>query len=123
MDAARVERLLDQLSAWGLVEVTGNDVQPTRKWSAKLQAAAEKLNLIHAKTGVQVAGNPLVVAASQALANENLGAAAEDFDDLVRLLVMLELSRMTPAKRAQLGFPDVLFEGEKASSASHAVDY
>jgi hypothetical protein len=123
VDEARVDAILDQLVAWGLVEQAEGDLRATRRWSAKLQAAAEKLNIIHAQTGVQVAGNPLVVATSQALANENLDIVPQSFDDFVRVLVMLELSRMTPAKRAQLGFADVLFPGETPASSAHSVDF
>lgn len=109
MDEATVERLLDQLTLWELVETAEGDVRPTRRWNAKLQAAAEKVNLVAAKTGVNPEGNPLVLAVTQALANENLGLKGDAFDDAVRVLVMLELSRMAPGKRSQLGFGDVEF--------------
>ncbi len=123
VDEARVERILDALINWGFAHDEGGEVRGTPKWNAKLQATAEKINLIAQKTGVGVAGNPLVVATSQALANENLDIEPKDFDDYVRVLVMLELSRMTPAKRAQLGFADVLFPGESPASSSSSVDY
>lgn len=123
MDEARVDALLDRLVAWGLVESDEGDVRTSRKWNAKLQATAEKINLIAAKTGAPPAGNPLVVAASQALANENLEMTEAEFDDFVRLLVLLELSRASPAKRASLGFGDVLFPGEKKAESGSAVDF
>lgn len=110
MDDARVETILSQLAAWGLVEDDDGDIGATRKWVAKLQAAAEKLNLIVARTGVAPEGNPLVLAVTQALANENLTTDQTLFDDCVRVLVVLELSRMTPEKRAQHGFAGVTFE-------------
>lgn len=118
-----MEAVLDRLISLGLVEQAGSDVRPTRRWSAKLQAAAEKLNLIHARTGVQVEGNPLVVAAAQALANENLDIPQAEFDEHVHVLVLLELARMTPEKRVQHGFGDVLFPGERAPRSGSAVDF
>jgi hypothetical protein len=101
------ERALDRLIAWGLVEERADDIIPTRLWNAKLQAAAEKLNILAAQTGVNPAGNPLVLAVQQALANENLDGMTEAlFPDAVRVLVTLELTRMDEAKRAQMGFGD-----------------
>lgn len=123
MDEARVDAVLDRLISLGLAEQQGADVRPTRRWSAKLQAAAEKLNLIHASTGVQLEGNPLVVAAAQALANENLDIPDADFDEHVRVLVLLELARMPPEKRVQHGFGDVLFPGERAPRAGSSVEF
>lgn len=105
MDEAAVERTLDRLEAWGLVEEKDGEVLPTRRWNAKLQAAAEKLNQVAAKMGANPEGNPLILAVSQALANENPDGLSDDnFGDAVRVLVVLELSRMPPEKRAQLGF-------------------
>jgi hypothetical protein len=108
VDEAAVERTLDRLVAWGLAEETPQgDVQGTRRWNAKLQVAAEKLNILAAQTGVNPEGNPLVLAVQQALANENLDGMTEAlFPDAVRVLVVLELTRMAPEKRAQLGFGD-----------------
>lgn len=105
MDEAGAERALDQLIAWGLVADKDGQIVGTPRWGAKLQAAAEKLNLLAAK-GAPPAGNALVLAVSQALANENLTADDALFRDCVGLLVTLELSRMAPEKRAQHGFAD-----------------
>lgn len=118
-----MHEILDRLHGWNLVEEREGHLQGTRRWSAKLQAAAEKLNLIEARTGQRPAGNPLVVAVAQALANENLGIRSEEFDEHVRVLVLLELSRMTPAKRASMGFADVLFAGEEPARSGSAVDF
>jgi hypothetical protein len=108
VDEATAERTLDQLVAWGLVEERDGDVRPTRLWNAKLQAAAEKLNVLAAQVGANPAGNPLVLAVQQALANENLDGMTEAlFPDAVRVLVALELTRMDGEKRAQMGFGDV----------------
>lgn len=105
MDEASAERILDQLIAWELVEETQGEVRPTRKWNAKLQVAAEKLNILAAQQGANPEGNPLVLAVQQALANENLEGMTEAiFADAVRVLVTLELTRMSPEKRAQVGF-------------------
>lgn len=110
MDEAAVERVLDRLEAWGLVEEKDGEVLPTKRWNAKLQAAAEKLNILAAQQGANPEGNPLVLAVSQALANENPDGLTDDnFAESVRVLVVLELSRMTPTKRAQLGFADASF--------------
>lgn len=121
VDEARVEATLEKLVAWGLVEEVGGDLRPTRRWNAKLQAAAEKLNLLAAK-GQPPAGNPLVVAVQQALAAENRALDDTDLKEAVELLVMLELSRMKVAKRIQLGFPDVRFPGD-VDDAGSGVDF
>lgn len=105
MDEADAERALDALASWGLVAEKDGQVVGTPRWGAKLQAAAEKLNLLAAK-GTPPAGNALVLAVSQALANENRTTDDALFQDCVGLLVTLELSRMTPEKRAQYGFAD-----------------
>lgn len=110
VDDASVERTLDQLIRWGLVEQNENDVHPTRRWVAKLQAAAEKINiLVSTNGGIAPEGNALVIAVRQALANENLTEDDALFTEAVQLLVILELSRMSPAKRAQHGFADLTF--------------
>ncbi|MFA5861471.1 MAG: hypothetical protein WDA16_07220 [Candidatus Thermoplasmatota archaeon] len=110
MDQWTVERTLDQLIAWGLVEQQDDDVHPTRRWVAKLQAATEKLNiLVQQNGGRPFEGNPLVLSVQQALANENLTDDEGLFTQAVQLLVILELSRMTSGKRAQYGFADVTF--------------
>jgi hypothetical protein len=107
VDEAAVERTLDRLIAWGLAEEHDGEVLATRRWNAKLQAAAEKLNILAAQMDANPEGNPLVLAVQQALANENLdGMTEETFPDAVRVLVVLELTRMGPEKRAQLGFGD-----------------
>lgn len=103
--------MLERLILLGLAEERDGELVPTRRWNAKLQAAAEKVNLVAAKTGVNPAGNPLVLAVTQALAAENLGLDDATFDRAVRVLVVLELTRMTPDKRSQLGFGDVRLEG------------
>jgi 2-methylaconitate cis-trans-isomerase PrpF len=107
VNEAEAERVLDRLLAWGLVEDRAGEILPTRRWSARLQAAAEKLNVLAAQTGVNPEGNPLVLAVSQALAAENLTEDEREFRAAAQALVTLELSRMTPAKRAQMGFGDV----------------
>lgn len=108
MDEQRAERVFDQLVAWGFVEMDAatHEVQPTRRWVAKLQAAAEKLNILEAK-GQRPQGNPLVLAVSHALANENVTQDEALFQEAVSMLVTLELSRMTADKRARYGFGDV----------------
>ncbi|GEM_PF-4565901 len=108
MDEQTVERTLDRLIAWGLAEERDGEVQTTRRWNARLQVAAEKLNILAAQQGANPEGNPLVLAVQQALANENLDGMTEElFPDAVRVLVVLELTRMGPEKRAQMGFKDV----------------
>ena len=108
VDEARASEVLDQLIAWGLVqEGEGAELEPTRRWNAKLQAAAEKLNQYEAQ-GERPQGNPLVLAVSHALAAENLTRDEELHSDAVAVLVTLELSRMTPEKRARYGFDDVM---------------
>lgn len=110
MDEREAEAMLDELIEWGYAEERGGEVVSTRRWNAKLQAAAEKVNLVAAKTGVNPAGNPLVLAVTQALAAENLGLDEARFDRAVRMLVLLELTRMTPEKRSQLGFGNVALD-------------
>lgn len=105
MDEARAAEVLDQLVRWGLVEERDGDVRPTRRWAAKLQASAEKLNVL-AGSDRPPAGNPLVLAVSQALAHEGLTGDEALHADAVRVLVTLELTRMAPDKRAQHGFGD-----------------
>lgn len=105
MDEPAAERALDRLVAWGLVAEKDGEVVGTPRWGAKLQAAAEKLNILAARNAAP-AGNALVLAVSQALANENLTTDDALFRDCVGVLVTLELSRMTPEKRAQYGFAD-----------------
>lgn len=109
VDEGRIDSALDRLMAWGLVEDVQGDLRTTRRWNARLLAAAEKLNLVAQRTGQPPEGNPLLLAVSQALAAENVETDERRFQDDVEVLVMLELSRMTPAKRAQAGFPDVRF--------------
>lgn len=121
MDEAAVEATLDRLIAWGLVEEVGGEVRPTRRWNAKLQAAAEKLNLLAAK-GQAPQGRPLALAVGQALAAENVAADERTFHDATEVLLMLELTRMPPSKRAQAGYPDVRFPGD-AEDAGSGVDF
>ena len=116
VDETRAGELLDQLERWGYVEERAGHVQGTRKWNAKLQATAEKLNILASQENAPE-GNPLVVAVSQTLANENLDLAPALFDDAVRVLVTLELTRMGPTKRALAGFPDVKLEGDVPEDA------
>ncbi|HEX2021775.1 MAG TPA: hypothetical protein VHH36_03630 [Candidatus Thermoplasmatota archaeon] len=105
MDDARANEVLDRLIEWRLVEEVGGEVRPTRRWVAKLQAAAEKLNQLHARH-LMPQGNPLVLAVSHALANENLTSDEALHADAVRMLVTLELSRMPREKRETYGFGD-----------------
>lgn len=121
MDEARVEATLDRLIAWGLAEEMEGELRPTRRWSAKLMAAAEKLNLLAAK-GQAPEGNPLTLAVQQAFAAENLAQDDASFREAVEVLLLLELSRMPPAKRAQAGFPSVRFPGD-VDDAGSGVDF
>lgn len=116
MDEARAEEILRLLEHWGYVEERAGQLQGSRKWNAKLQAAAEKLNILAGQDQAPE-GNPLVLAVSQALANENLELDPEAFDDAVRVLVTLELTRMGPTKRALAGFPDLVLEKEAPDDA------
>lgn len=102
MDETAAEALLSKLIERGLVEERDGDVGPTRRWNARVQAAAERLNQEVARTGMQPEGNPLVLAVAQALRDERYADA--DLDDAVRLLVTLELTRMSRDKRARYGF-------------------
>lgn len=104
MDEARVERALDHLIAAGLVEDSDEEIRGTRRWNALLQAAAEKLNILAAQTGVNPEGNPLVLATQQALAAANTTEDEALFRDCAEVLVRLELTRISPEKRSQLGF-------------------
>ena len=108
VDEREAEATLDCLLAWGLLEERAGDIVPTRRWSAQLQAAAEKLNLLAARMGADPEGNPLILAVTQALAAMDLTEDDALFRVAVQMLVTLELSRMTPAKRAQMGFPESL---------------
>lgn len=107
MDEREVEATLDLLQAWGLVEERDGQIAGTKRWAAKLQAAAEKLNILAAQTGRNPEGNPLVLAVRQALASEHLTEDEPTFLRAARVLTVLELTRMTPKKRSQLGFADV----------------
>ena len=116
-----MEAALDRLVGWGLVEEAGGELRPTRRWSAKLMAAAEKLNLLAAK-GQAPEGKPLAVAVRQALAAENLVQDDATFQEAAEVLLMLELGRMKPSKRAQAGFPGVRFPGDVDDGGS-GVDF
>ncbi len=116
-----MEATLDRLIAWGLVEDAEGEVRPTRRWSARLMAAAEKLNLLAAK-GQMPQGKPLALAVQQALAGENLATDERTFQDAAEVLLMLELTRMKPSKRAQAGFPDVRLPGDVEDGGS-GVDF
>lgn len=104
MDEATADALLDQLIAWGLVEERAGDVGPTRRWNARVQATAERINLDVQRTGTYPQGNPLVLAIATALRDERPELSGAAFDDLVRVLVTLEVSRMTPELKARYGF-------------------
>lgn len=108
MDEPTAEAALDQLIAWGLVADKDGDITPTKRWNAQLQSAAEKLNQLAAQMGQNPEGNPLVLAVTQALAQMNLTQDPALFRVACEMLLTLELSRMTPAKRAQMGFPERL---------------
>src|SRR5882672_4836798 len=101
MDEPTAEAALDRLIAWGLVDDNAGEITPTRRWNAQLQAAAEKLNQLAAQMGANPEGNPLLLAVTQALASMDLTEDDALFRVAVEMLVTLELSRMTPAKRAQ----------------------
>lgn len=98
--------MLHRLAEAGLITESDGDISPTRKWSARLHAAAEAINLAISKTGVTPQGNPLMLAASKAL--HELAFGDEDFDDAVRMLVLLELSRMSATNREKMGFGGLL---------------
>ena len=117
MDEARAGDIVNELTQRGYIEERDGQILATRKWHAKLQAAAEKLNIL-AGRGEEPSGNPLVVAVTQALANENLDFADDVFDDAIRVLVTLELTRMGPNKRALAGFPDVKLVGDRDDDTS-----
>jgi hypothetical protein len=104
MDEAATDALLTQLIAWGLVEERDGDIGPTRRWNARVQAAAERINLEVAKTGTCPPGNPLVLAVATAMREERPDLVGADLDDAVRMLVTLEISRMTPELKARYGF-------------------
>lgn len=106
MDEERAADLLAQLIAWGLVEERADgEIAPTRRWNAQVQASAERLNQEVERTGTYPEGNPLVLAIASAFHEARPDVADSALrDDLVRMLVTLELSRMTPEKRARYGF-------------------
>jgi hypothetical protein len=105
VDEAAAEALLAKLVVWGLIEDHDGDITPTRRWNARVQASAERLNQIVERTGAYPAGNPLVIAVARALRDEKPELPpGEEFDDAVRMLVTLELGRMSAAKRARYGF-------------------
>ncbi len=106
MDEAAAEALLTKLVQRGLVEERDGDVGPTRRWNARVQASAERINQMVQRTGTYPQGNPLVLAVASALREEKPDLApGEEFDDAVRMLVTLELGRMSADKRARYGFP------------------
>lgn len=105
MDDAAAEKLLATLIEWGLVEERDGEVSPTRRWSARLTASAQRINIELERTGTSPQGNPLVLAVAAALRDERPDARDDERDDLVRMLVTLELSRMSADKRARYGFP------------------
>lgn len=108
VDEREVAALLDKLIALGFIEERPDgELGPTRRWNARLQAAAEQLNQLVAKQGFEPAGNPLMHAIAQALLAHPDGILEEEFDDAVRLLAILEVARMKPDKRSQLGFGDL----------------
>lgn len=109
VDEAAADALLAKLMRWGLLEERGNDIAPTRRWNAQVQAAAERLNQQVEKTGTYPAGNPLVLAIASALLAEQPGLEGPERDDAIRMLVTLELSRMDADKRARYGFEGVAF--------------
>lgn len=101
MDESTADALVAKLIERGLVEERGSEIGPTRRWNARVQAAAERLNVDAEKHGIPE-GNPLVLAVSMALRDE--GWSDAEFDDAVRVLVTLELTRMSAEKRARYGF-------------------
>lgn len=105
VDEAAAEALLAKLMQWGLIEERDDgELGPTRRWSAKLQAAAERINQDVERTGTYPEGNPLVLAVAAALDAERAGVPDHQRDDIIRMLVTLELSRMSADKRARYGF-------------------
>ncbi len=94
MDERRAEETLAHLIALGLVEERADgEILPTRRWAARFQAAAEKLNQRVAATGAQPDGDPYVLAAATGLLDEKVDLPPDLFDDAVRMLVVLERSR------------------------------
>lgn len=105
VDEAAAEALLAKLIQWGLLEERPDgDIGPTRRWNAKVQAGAERLNQDVEKTGTYPEGNPLVLAIAAALDAERSGIPDHQRDDLIRILVTMELTRMSADKRARYGF-------------------
>lgn len=102
MDEATADALVDKLITRGLLEERDGEIGPTRRWSARLQAAAERINVDVERTGTYPEGNPLVLAVASALAAEEWPLGERD--DAVRVLVTMELSRMSADKRARYGF-------------------
>lgn len=94
MDERRAEELLARLIALDILEERADgEILPTRRWSARFQAAAEKLNQRVAATGAQPEGDPYVLAAATGLLDAKVDLPPEDFDDAVRMLVILERAR------------------------------
>lgn len=105
MDEAEADALLAKLIQWGLLEERADgEICPTRRWNAKVQAAAERLNQEVEKTGTYPEGNPLVLAIASALDAERSGIPEHQRDDIIRVLVTMELTRMNADKRARYGF-------------------
>ena len=102
MDEAAADALVGKLIERGLIEEIAGEIGPTRRWSARVQAAAERINVDVERTGTYPQGNPLVLAVATALAVEEW--PLDERDDAVRVLVTLELSRMSADKRARYGF-------------------
>ena len=103
MDEAHADALLTKLIQLGLLEERDHDIHPTRRWNARVQAAAERINLDAEKHGTPDA-NPLVLAVALALQDEKPPLATNELDDAIRMLVTLELTRMNAEKRARYGF-------------------
>ncbi|HUR68442.1 MAG TPA: hypothetical protein VM370_04290 [Candidatus Thermoplasmatota archaeon] len=104
MDEQTADALLTELIGWGLVEERSDEIGPTRRWSARVQATSERINLDVARTGTYPQGNPLVLLIATALREERPGLEGARFDDAVRMLVTLEVARMKPELRARYGF-------------------
>jgi cytochrome P450 len=79
LDERTADALVAKLIARGLIEERGSDIGPTRRWNARVQAAAERLNQDVERLGTLPEGNPLVLAVAQALRDESYEDA--DLDD------------------------------------------
>lgn len=106
MDEAAAERALDRLIGWGLVEEGADgEIRGTRRWAAKLNAARERVGQSAGESGAP-GPTQLVLAVRQALAIDGHTEEDVELPDCIRVLVTLELCRVSPEERAGLGFAE-----------------